>query len=123
HDIEQLSNVLVVQRDTAPGPITLRAVSVDVDLTAQPRVLQRCAFFLERAGYLLVLAARYQPIPKTTLGVLLVWIADSKRKIELTVGILDVDVEISFGRSSIASLNLVFYRTEPERDAISSDYS
>ena len=51
---------------------------MDEDLTAQPGVLQRRALSIERTDYLLVLAARYQPLTKTALGVLLVWIAYAK---------------------------------------------
>src|SRR4029434_2628510 len=113
---------LVIQRDAAPCPITVRAISVYEDLAAQPSVLKRRLFSFHRIYTLLVLTRSNQALPKTPLGVLLVRIADSERKIKLTPRIFDVYVEISFGRSSILSTNLVLHRAQPQRNAVRPDY-
>src|SRR5262245_3036665 len=69
HRIKQLFDIPVVQRDTTPGPVSLRAIAVNEQLASQPRVLRRHAFLLKRPRYLIVLGATYQPVAKTSLGV------------------------------------------------------
>ena len=39
--IEKFADVIVLERDTAPGPIAARPTTVDVDVATQSRVLWR----------------------------------------------------------------------------------
>jgi hypothetical protein len=96
---------------------------VDKDLSSQLGILWGLAFSFDCSGNLVVLSARYQPIAKTPLSMLLVGITETERKIELAPGVLDANIEVAFRSPSVSLPYLVFNRTQPESDAVGSDYS
>src|SRR5207302_5311533 len=112
---------LVLQSDASPGPIALRAVAVNVDVTAQVRILRRRFLCPQRSRDGLVLGFRNQAVAQTSLGVRGVRIAQSKRKIECALFILREDVEVAFRSASIAGFDFVADGTEAQSDAISTN--
>jgi hypothetical protein len=119
--VKQLSDLFVLQRDAAPGPIATGAVAVNEDLTSQVRVLKRHALSFQCADDLIVLGACYESVAKTSLGVSFVWIAELKRQIELALRVPPANVELAFGCASVAGLYFVFDRARAQADGIFSN--
>src|SRR5258707_14998948 len=88
HCVEQLANVFILQRHTAPCPIALCAVAVNVDVAAQVCVLQRRLSCPQGAGDRIVLRTRDQAVAQTSLGMRGVRITQAERKIESAFVIL-----------------------------------
>jgi len=57
HSLEQFPDFLIFQRHAAPGPIAARAVTVNVDVAAEPRVLRRRRLSFDGPHDRIVLAA------------------------------------------------------------------
>src|SRR5437667_7156402 len=73
HSIKHLSNIFIVQSHTASSPITLRAVSVNVYLTAQGGILRRSGLLANGLQYLTVLSSIDNPVAKTTFRIFRIW--------------------------------------------------
>src|SRR5262245_26305875 len=67
--IVKLSHIGVVKRNTSPGPITLRTISVNKKLATQSCVLRGHSLSLKGIEGLMVLVSRNQPIAKAASGV------------------------------------------------------
>src|SRR6266849_2489833 len=120
HRVEQLADVFILQRHTAPCPIALRAVAVNVNVAAQMCVLRRSLFCPQRARDRVVLRARDQAIAQTSFSMRGVRIAQPERKIKRTLRILSEDVELAFRRAPIACAHFVPQWAQSQSDAISA---
>ena len=53
--VEQFLHILIIQRHAAPGPISVRATTVNEDVAPQPRLLGRNGLLTNRIHDLVVL--------------------------------------------------------------------
>src|ERR1044072_2471010 len=102
HRVEEFLHLDILQRDAAPCPITAGAVSVYVDVAAEPGVLRRCGSALDCPNDCVMLRLANQVIAQAPLGVLHVWITHTQRQVERALVVFREDVKLAFGRGAIA---------------------
>src|SRR6185369_4946781 len=79
--VEQLLHVLILQRDAAPCPITFCAVAVNVNQTAEFRVLRRRDLLPLRFDDRVMLRLRDQPVAQPARGIFDVGITHAERQV------------------------------------------
>ena len=121
YGVKQLSDVFILQSHTAPGPIAPGAVTVNVDVAAQTRVLRRSSYCFQGFHDRFVLRSIDQAIAQTALSVRSVGIAETERKIESALVILREDVKVALRRAAVAGSHLVAHRAETQTDVIGAD--
>ena len=118
---KQLPNVVVVQGDAAPCPISLRAAAVNEYFAPQGSILRRSRFPVDGGHDLVALESRDQMVPQSPLGAGDVRVAQLQGETEPAPGILEADVEVPFRSTHVAGFYLVVNRFEPECNPVCPD--
>src|SRR6266513_951441 len=75
YGIEQFAHVVVLQCDAAPGPITARAVAVDINVAAELCVLRWASLRIQCSHDRIILRSVDKAIAQSAFSMARIWIA------------------------------------------------